>query len=180
MKSSLKKWKQLSSKRAYTSEYIAIDEDRVLLPNGAVKKYYLSNQDRSAVSIIPIDARGRFLLQKEYRYPVRKVMYGFPGGLVEKKEQPLPAAKRELREETGYRAKTWRKLGAFYASPSRTNLRFFVYTATNLSFIGESPDEGEFLEHEWVSQRKLRNMLKNGTINVQTELASLLLYFQTK
>lgn len=178
MKSGLKSWKQLSSRRVYKSPYIAIDEDRVILPNGTVKKYYLSNQNRSAVSVLAFDNRGRFLLQKEYRYPVGKVMYSFPGGLVENGEKTLSAAKREFREETGYKAKNWRHLGSFYASPSRTNLRFFVYIAQDLTFVGDTPDEGEFLEHEWVSERKLRNMVKNGTINVQTELASLLLYFQ--
>jgi hypothetical protein len=47
-------------------------------------------------------------------------------------------------------------------------------------FVGDSPDEAEFLEHEWVSEAKLRYMVKNGTLDIQTELAALLLYYFTK
>jgi len=180
MKTKLKKWKRVSSRRVYTNPYMAIDEERVVLPTGAIKKYYLSNQDRLAVHIIATDEKGMFLLQKEYRYPVDDVIYELPGGSVEKKETPLAAAKREFREETGYRARNWRSLGNFYATPSRTNLRFFVYLATGLRYVGDAPEETEFFEHEWVSEAKLRKMVKNGTLKVQTDLASLFLYYQAK
>ena len=180
MKTTLKPWKKISSKRAYKNPYMVIDEHRVILPNGKRSSYYVSNQDRDAVCIITCDKKNRFLIQKEYRYPTGKVLYEFPGGLLNKREAPLRGAKREFQEETGYCARTWEKLGSFYASPSRTNLRFFIYLAKDLAFIGDSPDEAEFLEHEWVSEQKLRNMVKNGTLSIQTELAALFLYYFTK
>jgi len=180
MKTSLRSWEKISSKRAYKNPYMVIDEHRIVLPNGEKKSYYVSNQDRLAVCIIARDSMGRFLIQKEFRYPAGKVLYEFPGGLVEKRETPLQGAKREFQEETGYRARNWKLLGSFFASPSRTNLRYFAYAAKDLVFIGDSPDEAEFLEHEWVRELKLRNMVKNGTLNTQTELAVLLMYYLTK
>lgn len=180
MKTSLRSWKKISSKRAYKNPYMVIDEHQVILPSGEKKPYYVSNQDRLAVCVIARDNKKRFLIQKEYRYPTDKVLYEFPGGLVNKRETPLQGAKREFQEETGYRARSWKKLGSFYASPSRTNLRFYVYVAEHLTFTGDSPDEAEFLEHEWLPESKLRNMVKNGTLEIQTELAALFLYYFIK
>jgi ADP-ribose pyrophosphatase len=178
MRTRLKPWKRISTRIAYKNPYMLVEEDSVLLPNGKKGKYFLSNRNRSAVTILAFNSAGKILVQREFRYPVGAVIHCFPGGLVELGEKLLPASKREFQEETGYQARSWESLGSFYASPSRTNLKFFVYIAKEVTFVGDSPDEAEFLEHEWVSLRKLRTMVKNGTISVQTDLACLLLFSQ--
>lgn len=153
-----------------------VEEDMVLVPGVGKKRYYISNRNRGAVIILAKNTKNKFLLQKEYRYPVNKVIYEFPGGMVDIGETPLRGAKREFREETGYRARRWKKIGEFYGSPSRTNLMFSVYVASDLIFVGEKPDPSEFLEHEWVREVQLRQMIKRGKIKTQTVLTAFILY----
>lgn len=175
MKSRLKAWKHLSSRTLVKNPFEHLEEDLVLLPTGEKKKYYISNRKERAVSVIVIDQVGKILLQKEFRYPVGKVIYEFPGGLVNPREPFLHAAKRELEEETGFRAKNWKSLGKFYASVSRSGVLFEGFVATELRQGIARPDPAEFFEHEWVSMKKLRQLLKNGTIVGQTTLAMLYL-----
>lgn len=180
MKTKLKKWKRLSTRIVSSNPYSKLEEDVVLLPNGKKKKYYLSNRDRLAVSIVAEDARGRILIQKEYRYPVDRVVYEFPGGMVDRGESPLHGAKREFEEETGFTARAWKKLGTYFGSPSRTNLVFHVYFATGLVQRGSNPDDAEFLEHEWISKNQLHSLAKSGTMTSQTMIASAFLYLESR
>lgn len=180
MKTNLKKWITISTKRLHTNPYVSLDEDVIGLPSGRKSKYYITNRSRVAVVIVATDKKGRFLLQKEFRYPLGKVIYEFPGGLVKKNETPLKAAKREFFEETGFRCGKMNKLGDFFAAPSSTNVIYYSYHASDLIFEGMKPDVNEYLEHEWVSKKELRRMIKNGTLKVQSALATLLLYFQNK
>ena len=175
MKTKLKTWKRLSTRTLVKNPYLHVEEDRVLLPTGETTKYYISDRKTKAVSIIAINANSKILLQKEYRYPVGKVIYEFPGGRVDKRETFLQAAKRELREETGISATEWKKLGQFYASVSHGGVVFSGYIAKGLQQGVSDPDPAEFVEHEWVSMAKLRQLLKNGTIVGQTTLAMLYL-----
>jgi len=112
MKTKLKKWKKISSKKVYEG-YFNVLKDVVLLPNKKKYNYYLSGSNKKSVIMFPVDSKGRILLTKEYRYPVDKVIYQSIGGTVEKNETPLHAAKRELVEETGFRAKKIKLLGNF-------------------------------------------------------------------
>lgn len=173
MKTKIKPWKHISSRTLIKNPYEHFEEDIVLLPTGKRSKYFISNRHVRAVSIIVLDERKQILLQKEFRYPVGRVVYEFPGGLVKRGESFLKAAKRELQEETGIMAKKWRKLGTFYASVSRSGVVFGGFCAQQIQKGDPNPDPTEFIEHEWVSQSKLRSLLKNGTIVGQTTLAML-------
>ncbi|RLF24139.1 MAG: ADP-ribose pyrophosphatase, partial [Thermoplasmata archaeon] len=69
------------------------------------------------VAIIPVPKRGRVMLIKQYRHPFKKKIWEIPAGKLDLKESPLRGAKRELREETGFVARKWKKLFSFYISP---------------------------------------------------------------
>lgn len=172
----IRPWKRLRSRILLKNTYIRVDEDLVLLPTGKRKKYYIESRDVRAVAIIAINTKKEILYQREYRHPVGKVIYEFPGGVIEKGETPLAAAKRELEEEAGYIAKRWKQLGTYLANPSRSNVRFWVYQATQVKKVKKNPDPAEFIEEAWIPESRLRTLIKNGTIQGQGMLSAYLLH----
>lgn len=85
MKTKLKKWKKISSRVVLHNHYFTIFHDKVKLPDGRIYDYCLNHKKGRAVTILPIDKKGRILLAKEFRYPVGKVIYNSIGGGVRKK-----------------------------------------------------------------------------------------------
>lgn len=164
MKTNLKKWKQLSTKKVFHNEYFTIFEDRVRLPDKREYKYYYTNRHDKAVVVLAQDATGRFLVIREYRYPVDKVIYEPVGGGVEPHETPLEAAKRELHEEGGFTAKKYTLLGTFYSNPSRTGAMFYAYLAKGLQSGQPEPEREEFLEYAFVTETALVRMIRRGEI----------------
>lgn len=102
-----------------------------------------------AVAMIPVD-RGEVLMVRQYRTPAAQVLLEFPAGTLDRGkdgsiEDPDHAAPRELGEETGYHAATWRKLGSFYTAPGFATELMHLYLATDLTpiegYAGPEPDE---------------------------------------
>jgi ADP-ribose pyrophosphatase len=99
-----------------------------------------------AVLMLPILADGRLVLERQFRYPVGRVMLEFPAGKIDPNETPLATAKRELREEAGYTAGTWQHLGTVHPEIGYSTEAIEIYVATDLSHVGAQLDEGEFLD----------------------------------
>ena len=107
----------LRSEKVQTGRFTIV-QDRVQV-NGKEQNYdYL--EIREGVCILPFHG-DRILLQRQYRYPIASWQWELPGGFVDEGETPAEAAKRELREETGYEADDLTSLGAFYPSFGSTN-----------------------------------------------------------
>lgn len=176
MKTKLKKWKKISSKLIYKNKYVELFQDLVQLPNGRKYKYTVSNKHGRAVIVMAIDKQARILLTKEFRYPINKVSYSVVGGTVEKKETPRSAAKRELKEETGFSAGKFKLLDTFYASPSRSGTIFYAYVATDLKPGKAQPEFMEFIETEFLSQKKIDGIIRSGEVKDPYTLATYLLY----
>ena len=101
------------SEEVYSGVLLHIYKDEVKLPNGntSVREY---NKHFGAVCIIPMTDDGKVILERQYRYPLHEVITEIPAGKLDSPdEDPLSAAQRELREETGYTADTWVGLGEF-------------------------------------------------------------------
>lgn len=108
-----------------------------------------------AVAIVALTSDGRVLLVRQYRHAAGEVLLEIPAGTLDRQpdgsiEEPLPAAKRELREETGYRAQTWRLLATFFTAPGFATEQMTVYLATDVTpdpdYDGPEPDERLELE----------------------------------
>ena len=99
-----------------------------------------------AVAIVAVDADERIVLVRQNRRAIGTDLLELPAGLVDEGEQPLAAAQRELREETGLHGGSWRQLAAFWTSPGFVNELVTVFVADGLEEGEPEPDEGEDLE----------------------------------
>lgn len=100
-----------------------------------------------AVAIAALTADRELILVRQYRYPTGQVTYEIPAGKLEKGEEPLASAQRELAEETGFTAGKWEKLTAFFTAPGFTNEMIHLYAAQELTAADASPDPDEVIEH---------------------------------
>ena len=96
--------------------------------------------------MMAVDEKKRILLVRQYRLPAGMAMWELPAGRLDPGEKPLQAAKRELIEETGYRARKWRKLASFYASPGYVAEKMTIFLATDLIAGEAQPMEDERIE----------------------------------
>jgi ADP-ribose pyrophosphatase len=96
-----------------------------------------------------------------------------PAGKLELGENPDDACKRELEEETGYRANTWKSLGYINTTPGICTEKLYLYLAKNLEFVGEHPDEGEIIKAQEYKLNDVLNMVQNGEINDAKTLCTL-------
>src|ERR1700755_124584 len=108
--------KLISSELITENVIFSVTQDVALDPDGFEIRRAIVQHKGSAV-VMPVDAKKRILLVRQYRLPALKYLWELPAGKVDQGETPLQAAKRELAEETGYRAKKWQKLAIFYPSP---------------------------------------------------------------
>lgn len=166
--------KFLKRKEIYKGDVLHVVKDTVELPNGreATREMCLHV---GAVCVIPLLSDGRVIMERQYRYPHNRVFFEIPAGKLNfAGEDPLEAAKRELREETGAVAKTYTPLGPFVPSPAIVSERIHMYLAEDLSFGDRELDEDEFLDVEYVDFDKLYEMVIAGEIeDAKTQIAVL-------
>jgi ADP-ribose pyrophosphatase len=135
----------LSSTNVYRGRLLDVREDEVRLPNGKItRREYIIHP--GAVVIIPLLDSGEVILERQHRYALRRDFIEFPAGKIDPGEDPLECARRELVEETGYEAESWRCLTTIYPCIGYSNERLIFYLAQNLRFAGHQPDDDEFLE----------------------------------
>ncbi len=155
--------KLISSVKRFESSIFTVTEDRAVDPDGFEIKRAIVRHGGSAV-IMPIDDKGRILLVRQYRLPARQSLWELSAGRVDAGESVLQAAKRELREETGFRAKKWSKLKSFYVSPGFLEEKMTIYVAEELSAGKTEPMEDERIEVRWFRPREVDDMIRDGKI----------------
>ena len=154
---------QIDTQDVYRGKLLHIKCDRVRLPDGteATREYVVHP---GAAMIIPILPDGRLLMERQYRYPLRRVMLEFPAGKLDPGEEMLKTAQRELLEETGYRADHWEWLAEVHPIISYTTERIEIYLATGLTLERAQLDAGEFLETIAVDFADAYARMKAGAI----------------
>src|SRR5665213_4042298 len=142
--------KLISSKEITSNRIFTVTQDHALDPSGFEIKRAIVQHRGSAV-IMPVDEKKRILLVRQYRLPARQYLWALPAGTVDPGEKPLHTARRELVEETGYRAKKWTKLAEFYPSPGFLTEKMTIYLATGLTAGESKPMEDERIATRWFS-----------------------------
>ena len=153
-----------SSKEVYRNSLFAVTEDEAVDPkSGFHIKRAVVRHIGSAV-MMAVDDKKRVLLVRQYRLPADKYMWELPAGRLDPGEKPLQAAKRELAEETGYKARTWKKLASYYASPGFVLERMTIFLATDLVAGTATPMEDERIETRWFTVKELADLIRTGKL----------------
>ena len=135
---------RIESKRIYEGEIINLRVDKLVRDGKEVLRELVEHN--GGVVILCQPSAHEVVLIKQYRYSVDELLYEFPAGRIEQGEEPLPAAMRELTEETGYVAQDWQEISRFYTAPGFCNEMLYMYKATNVTITSKSLDEDEETE----------------------------------
>src|SRR5579871_1817766 len=155
--------KLISSMEKYKSGIFRVTEDLAVDPEGFEIKRAIIQHPGSAV-MMAVDDRKRILLVRQYRLPARQYLWEMPAGKIDEGETALQAAKRELKEETGYRAKKWTKLVKYYPSPGFLAETMTIYLATGLTEGQAQPMEDERIEKRWFTPKEIEDWIRSGKI----------------
>ena len=159
----LGKMKVISSKELLQTKIFTIVEEVAKDPGGFEIKRTIICHSGSAV-MMAVDEKDRILLVKQFRLPAEKELWELPAGRLDPGESPLQAAKRELREETGYRASKWAKLTSFWPSPGYVAEKMTIFLATGLTAGDQEPMDDERIEIKWFSKKELHDAIRAGRI----------------
>jgi ADP-ribose pyrophosphatase len=154
---------ELASETVFKGRLLHVKRDRVRLPNGAESsREYIVHP--GAVVIIPVFANGDLLLERQHRYPLHRDFIELPAGKIDPGEDDLTCARRELEEETGYRAAEWREATTIYPCIGYSDERLAFYLARDLTEGNHGRDHDEFLEILRVPFGEAMDWLRSGRI----------------
>ena len=153
-----------SSREVYTCKLFHVTEDEAAdARTGFHIKRSVVRHAGSAV-MMAVDAKKRILLVRQYRLPADGYLWELPAGRLDPGEKPLEAARRELAEETGYKARHWKKLVSFWVSPGYVQEKMTIFLATDLTEGTATPMDDERIESRWFTRQELAAMIDSGRI----------------
>ncbi|MBE3552907.1 MAG: NUDIX hydrolase [Kyrpidia tusciae] len=153
--------KTLGVTAVFAGRVLTVEVHEVELPGGGRTSREVVRHP-GAVAVVAETDEGHVVLVDQFRYPIGRMSKEVPAGKLEPGEDPLACAKRELEEETGYRAGHWKFVTRFFTSPGFSDEVMYVYYATGLTPGASHPDEDEFLEVSSMSPKEVRHGLASG------------------
>jgi ADP-ribose pyrophosphatase len=166
----------LSSRESYRGPVFWVTTDEVLEPTGIRVRRDVVRHSGSIVVLAVDESSGspRVLLEKQYRHAAGRFLLELPAGRIDEGENELKAAKRELLEETGYSARSWKRVLRFWASPGFVAETMSVYLARGLRPGAAQPEDDEVIELQLVPIQKAVSMVLKGTIQDAKTIAGVL------
>lgn len=163
----------LSTEQVFDGKLLHVHRDEVQLPDGKQSVREWVAHPGAVVLIAQLD-NGKLLFEHQYRYPLRQVFLELPAGKIDPGEHILDTARRELREETGYKAKFWRHLGTMHPCIGYSNERIEIFLARELSYVGHALDDGEILEVIELSLHDALLSVRDGEITDAKTITALM------
>lgn len=156
--------KKLNSKNVFKGHLLDVYKDSVALPNNntSIREYI---HHPGAAAVLPVFDNGDVLLVRQYRYPVRQILYEVPAGKIDAGEDPETTAWRELEEETGLVGKKMTYIGHFYPTVGYSDEIIYLYTAWDLSENETKMEDDEFLIPVKIPFSETVKMIEEGVIN---------------
>jgi len=170
------KAKLLSSKVVYRGPAFWVTSDHVQEPHGIRARRDVVHHTGSVV-ILAVEERASvpyILLEHQYRHAAQQFMWELPAGRIDKGEKELPAARRELLEETGYRASSWKRILKFYASPGFVAETMALFLARGLKAGPAQPEADEMIVTRFFSLPSALAMVRKGQIHDAKTIAGIL------
>jgi ADP-ribose pyrophosphatase len=156
--------KIISSKQVYDCGLFRVTEDRAVDEKAGFEIKRSVVRHKGSAVMMAVDEKKRILLVRQYRLPAERYLWELPAGRLDPGETPLVAARRELKEETGCRAKKWTRLASFWVSPGYVQERMTIYLAQELTQGEATPMEDERIEARWFTSREVAEMIRTGKI----------------
>lgn len=172
-----KKAKVLSSRVIYEGAVFGIRRDEVIEPTGVRTTREMITHPGSVV-VLPVLPDGRVLLIRQYRYAARDYLWELVAGRIDAGETPGQAAERELREETGYRAKRLRIFLEFFPTPGFLEEKMFLLLAEGLTPGKAAPEDDEKIIGRAYTHRQLEEMLRKKKLHDAKTIAGILYYLR--
>ena len=169
----------ISSKLSYEGPLFRVYTDEIV-ENGRKVSRDVVRHNGSVVILATDDTKSKrdplVVMERQYRHAANEYLLEVPAGKMEEGENPLAGAKRELLEETGFRAKRWRKMARYFASPGFLGEWMQVFIAEGLTLGDSQPEYDEQLEIEMIPLSRLLRMIEEGKIYDGKTLISVMLY----
>jgi ADP-ribose pyrophosphatase len=173
---------RVAGSRRYHGRRINVDLDTVRMPNGATVDLEIVRHP-GAAAVVPLlsDAREpdpTVLLLRQYRYAAGGTLWEIPAGTLERNEEPLACARRELLEEAGARAERVEHLTTIYTTPGFTDERIHLFLATGITAGEPRPEADEFIQLEAVRLSRVLKLIGEGQITDAKSMVALLFVAQ--
>ncbi len=170
----------LSSEVVYQGPLFRVLHDKLIEPGGRENERDVIRHNGSVVILAIDNSKSKrnpwIVMERQFRHAANQFLWELPAGKIDAGEEPLAGAKRELAEETGYRAKKWRPLVEYYASPGFLGEAMKVFVAEGLEAGDARPEEDEDIELRLVKLSDVLKMIEKGAIQDGKTLTSVLLY----
>lgn len=164
----------IERKIVFEGRVLKLKVDTVELPNGQQTTREVVVHP-GAVAVVALTEADEVLLIKQYRYPVGKVIWEIPAGKLEREENPLTCAQRELAEETGHGAAQWTHLSTFFTTPGFSDEIMHLFLARELFTDKKTADDDEFIELYTIPLAEALRMIAAGEIEDLKTIAGILL-----
>ena len=155
--------RRVSGQQVYRGALLDVRCDAVSLPDGsAATREYIVHP--GAVMVVPILDDGRLVLERQYRYPLGRVLLEFPAGKLDAGESTQRCARRELAEETGYRATEWARAGLIHNACAYSTEAIEIWLARGLTLGVRAPDPGELIDLCLMDEAELDALASRGEL----------------
>jgi ADP-ribose pyrophosphatase len=168
----LLRWKKLSTRDIIRDRWARLRADRVEIAPGKILDPFYVLEEHEWVHAIALNRERHVLLVRQYRYPGDAFTWELPGGMVEPGEDLLVATQRELREETGATAPTWRHIASPFPNPARQTNRVHAYLAEGAAItVAPELDASEAIECAWHSIPATLDLIRRGEFSQANHIA---------